>query len=587
MSSPVILATPDASLRDVWARQCGPGREVLRMGEDTVPGGPAVNLVAVVVLDAVWDGRLPAVLAHCPTVLVGEPRSRPFEQARLAGRAKAYLSYAESEERLGLLLPLLEELAYTSALAARTVAPAVPSAVPVGSAAGPLPSGFIAGLLERLDSLSGLSAEMRRVWREALGSSRADFFRLEGVHLVPFEGGETFVLDDGLRAWLERNPVVIDGRHWPEGTTPRAALAAENLLVRRSARLVVPLHENGRLLGVFLLGVKEDGRDFDAADRARAVELARLMRLVLIRAEELARLREVERRAVLAEQHPGGALLLAADEQPSSSLPLIVRELVGEVRHQGGLGRREPGDEQPYRVRAGLVPRGGEVWVRWEDASSEVATNRERDRRARRGLLRELALTLSHELGNALVSLATFRQAGADRPLPAAMLETMRADIVRLQGLNADLGLMQTMHEAEAGTVDLRELAQEIGRSLGLRVEVVSESAVLNADRRLLDFALRSILETIGENRGELGLRELALKIRCAGEGPETVALVSLRGRPLELEGVLPPPAEDAVPNHGHLKVLLAREILALHHGDIHAGPGMEGTEILISIRHL
>jgi len=202
-------------------------------------------------------------------------------------------------------------------------------------------------------------------------------------------------------------------------------------------------------------------------------------------------------------------------------------------------------------------------------------------------LLRELALTLSHELGNALVSLATFRQAGADRPLPAAMLETMRADIVRLQGLNADLGLMQTMHEAEAGTVDLRELAQEIGRSLGLRVEVVAESAVLNADRRLLDFALRSILETIGENRGELGLRELALKIRCAGEGPETVALVSLRGRPLELEGVLPPPAEDAVPNHGHLKVLLAREILALHHGDIHAGPGMEGTEILISIRHL
>jgi hypothetical protein len=46
-------------------------------------------------------------------------------------------------------------------------------------------------------------------------------------------------------------------------------------------------------------------------------------------------------------------------------------------------------------------------------------------------------------------------------------------------------------------------------------------------------------------------------------------------------------PAEGSVPNQGHLKVLLAREILTLHHGDIHAGPGMEGTEILISIRHL
>jgi hypothetical protein len=31
--------------------------------------------------------------------------------------------------------------------------------------------------------------------------------------------------------------------------------------------------------------------------------------------------------------------------------------------------------------------------------------------------------------------------------------------------------------------------------------------------------------------------------------------------------------------------VFLAKEILRLHHGEIHAGPGMEGTEILISVR--
>ena len=61
----------------------------------------------------------------------------------------------------------------------------------------------------------------------------------------------------------------------------------------------------------------------------------------------------------------------------------------------------------------------------------------------------------------------------------------MRADIGRLQRLNTQFGLMQTMHEAEAGTVDVKELAQEIGRSLGLRVEVVSESAVLNSGPRL------------------------------------------------------------------------------------------------------
>ena len=84
-----------------------------------------------------------------------------------------------------------------------------------------------------------------------------------------------------------------------------------------------------------------------------------------------------------------------------------------------------------------------------------------------------------------------------------------------------------------------------------------------------------------------LGLRELALKVRRTGEGPNTIALVSLKGKPLELEGVLPRPTEASVPSQGHLKVLLAREILVLHHGEIHAGPGLEGTEILISIRHL
>jgi hypothetical protein len=48
---------------------------------------------------------------------------------------------------------------------------------------------------------------------------------------------------------------------------------------------------------------------------------------------------------------------------------------------------------------------------------------------------------------------------------------------------------------------------------------------------------------------------------------------------------VLPEPTANAVPNQGRLGVFLAKEILRLHRGEIHAGPGMEGTEILISIR--
>ncbi len=106
---------------------------------------------------------------------------------------------------------------------------------------------------------------------------------------------------------------------------------------------------------------------------------------------------------------------------------------------------------------------------------------------------------------------------------------------------------------------------------------------ILNS--KLLDFALRSLIQCVAENRGELGSRELSLQVRSTGSGPELTALFSIKGKHLELEGILPEPVEGAVPNQGRLGVFLAKEILRLHHGEIHAGPGMEGTEILISVR--
>jgi hypothetical protein len=225
------------------------------------------------------------------------------------------------------------------------------------------------------------------------------------------------------------------------------------------------------------------------------------------------------------------------------------------------------------------------VWAFWEEASSEVHDAAARQRAGRRGLLRELALTLSHELGNALVSLTTFRQSTADRPLPPALLDTVKSDVSKLESLNDLFALMQTMHEGEVAPVDVREVAQKIGHSLGLRVEVGPDPVVLNASKKLVDFALRSLIKTIGENRPDHGTRELTLKVRSAGSGVDLTALLSLKGKHLELEGILPEPTDGSVPNQGRLGVFLAKEILKLHHGEIHAGPGMEGTEILISFR--
>ena len=133
--------------------------------------------------------------------------------------------------------------------------------------------------------------------------------------------------------------------------------------------------------------------------------------------------------------------------------------------------------------------------------------------------------------------------------------------------------------------MDIRDVAQAAGGALGVRVETGPDPVTLSASKKLLDFALRAILRTLAENRRDKNAKELTLKVRSTGTGPDATALLSIKGTELELEGILPEPVNGGVPNQGRLGVFLAKEILRLHGGEIHAGPGMEGTEILISVR--
>jgi len=171
MPSLFFLATQDPALAESWSRHVPPGRVVLRLGEQVFPAAPTSGFAAVVVLDAACVDRLPAGLARCPTILVGEPRSLPFEQARLAGRAKVYLAYEESAERLGEFLPVVDELAEQQALAA-SLAARVRREEPASAWGGPAaPAGwweFIEGALENLGRRDALLAEFRRGARRAL-----------------------------------------------------------------------------------------------------------------------------------------------------------------------------------------------------------------------------------------------------------------------------------------------------------------------------------------------------------------------------------------------------------------------------------
>lgn len=593
MPTLVILATSDVALADSWERQLPPGRTALRLLPQSISGGTSPGFAAVVVLDAAAEANLPPSLLRCPTIFVGESRSLPFEQAKIAGRAKIYLTYEESATRLREFLPLVEEVAEKQSMLdlllekarrAENVRPM--SRAPAATDAAELWD-FIEGAVENLDTRDRLIAEFRRGSRHLLRASHAVFFLREAEGFRADRGTSFLPESDPLVAFLEHHPIVIDGTDWEGPADPVAELAVRNRLALWGARLLAPIHENGRLHGLIALGVRDDGQAYDEADRGRVVMFARLLRHALVKAGQLGRLHQLAEQATLGAKYLPGTMVLGAEENPPRHVPLIVRELIGRTRRSREICRATPAEGQPFRASAGLIAETGGVWASWEEASAERHDLAARQRASRRSLLRELGLTLSHELGNALVSLATLRQIDPGQAMPGPLLEAARSDVLKLEALNANIGLMQTLHEAEPQAVDMREVAQAVGATLGLRVDVGPDPVPLTLAKGLMEFSLRSLFATVIENRAALEAGELALQVRSTGRGAELTALLSLKGRHLELEGILPEPSEHEVPNQGRLGVFVAKEILRLHHGEIHAGPGMNGTEILISLRSL
>jgi hypothetical protein len=132
---------------------------------------------------------------------------------------------------------------------------------------------------------------------------------------------------------------------------------------------------------------------------------------------------------------------------------------------------------------------------------------------------------------------------------------------------------------------DLGQLLVEVGRRTGVAVKAGSLPVVLNIAPKLVEFAIEAIVESIVENRQDRGKRDLTVQLRTTGDGEHLLALISIKGPDLALEGILPAPEPGDAPSHGRIGVFVAKEIIRLHGGEIHSGPGMAGAEILISLR--
>lgn len=592
MPATYLLATSDSALHTAWAEQLGPDRVTLPWVDVAAGNLPASGLALVVILDAIEAQRLPAGLAASPTVVVGEPHTHAYEHLRLEGRSRVTLTYEESRHRLGDFLILLDEIAERGAaldlLVEKSRRPEAsrPRFRPVGPT-GDMPEfwDFLEGAVENLGSPERLLAEFRRAARYLLRASHTVFFLREAGGFRADRGSSYCPLQDPVVTYLGRHPLVLDGETWSGPADPLAELAARNRLALWGARLLVPWHERGQLLGLMVCGVRDDGQPYDEADKSRAVFLARLLRQFLHQGGELSRLGAGYERRVLGDHYLPQTLVLSPHEQPARQVPLAVRSLIGEVRRTQATTRLRPAVDQPFRAAAGIVAETGGVWAYWEEVSGELHDELREERAARLSLWRDLAFTLNHELGNALVSLGSLRHVLEADPRAAALHNGVRTDVARLESLNNDLLHLATLSEAKAARIDLRALMQRVGEIHALRVEVPPEPVELAVVATLLEFSLVAIVQTLIENRASGSKVPLSLQLRATGEGEDLTALVSMQGDGLELEGILPGLGGGEVPNQGRLPVFIAKEILRLHHGEIHAGPGLGGTEILLSLR--
>lgn len=592
-----LIATVDAQLASAWERQIPLGRQCVRLPAPPFERGVPPGVSAILLLDAAEEERFGALMTRHPAVFVGEPLSVPFEQARIAGKARLCLSYEESTRRLRDLLPLLEEIADRGAMTEllqqrmKRSEPESRPSLPPQLSLGISPGGmewwdFVEGAVESLDSRERLLGEFRRAARRLLRASHAVFFLREGDGFRADKGGWQCRFDDPLVQYLEGHPAVIDGRGGMAPADPLVELALRNHLVEWGAKLLVPIHDNGRLLGFIVLGVRDDGLDYDADDNGRAVGLARLLRQLLVRHDQLSLFEREARRSALAAKYLPSSLLLGAGDKIPGQVPVAVRDLVGQVRHFRDGRRLEPEPGQPYRASAGPIEENGGVWVTWEEASEDLRRQEDRRMDERRSLLRELALTLCHEMGNPLVSLSTFRQMTGERAVPKNLIQTICHDVERLEGLERCLSLMQTLSEVSTETVDMTALAKRAVEGTGIAVEG-GGVANIRGKAHLLEFCLKSIIASILENRPKTADTPLSLSVKTLGNAGDLAALLSFRGAGLELEGVLPEMTADSTPSQGRMPVFLAKEIIRLHLGEIHAGPGMGGMEIMITFRSL
>jgi hypothetical protein len=593
MSATFILTTQDPVLAAEWARQLpvpplspSDGDSLLR--ELQRPGA------------RVWIKDICHVDAEAPAhpdtviILVGEPRSVPFEEAR-HNRANAYcLSYEESRSQLRRVAPMAGELAQSRAVLSilqdrpkKADQPAVDT--PEQGRRNLDDFEFLAAAIDHMDDKPRIIDEFRRGARARIRSSKVVvFLREEKKYVAESESWECSANHDLVR-WLQEHAAIVDSATLDAVESATTEASIRQKLGEWNSRLLVPLEVHGALEGWVVFGPRADGRAYSNSDRDDALMLVRLFSRMLGQHKFLRSALAVQKETALMQKFGPKFCVIGPMGKMDEGLPVEVREVAALALSQGKRFEREYGR---VRVAAGPILGTGGCWVWWDESSLTAESSAHKREAERHQILHDLGIMISHELANAMFSVSTYfqhlrRQRSADDPAHP-LIERVGQDMERMKAMPHLLSTLYEMSKQPTGRVDMKRVVQSVAKDIGGLANTPESGPIIWGHEKNLHDALvwlcREILDT--KDRVESVARDakITLSLQQRRRDDESICLVTISYPGLRVDQIKVGEA-TSTEEYPTVPVYLAREVIRFHYGTVHVGQGLDGPELMIALK--
>jgi hypothetical protein len=593
MSATFILTTEDSELAAEWSRQLPePPLSVARgdsLQRELLRAGARVWIRDICDKNA----QLPA---HPDTVmvLVGEPRSVPFEEARM-GRTNAYcLSYEESRTQLGRIAPMAAELAQSRAvlsiLQERPRRSDQPSTDPVDTSRRNLDDiDFLASAIDHLEDRGRILDEFRRGVRARIRSARVAVFLREDKRYVSDNEGWECSAGHELVRWLQEHAAIVDSSTLDLIESPSSEASIRQKLGEWNSRLLVPLEVHGALEGWVVFGPRADGRLYSTHDRDDSLALVRLLSKLLGQHRLLRSAQMVQRDVGLMQKFGPRFRVIGASGVTEETLPVDVREIAAIALREGKRVEREHGR---MRIAAGPIPGAGGCWVWWDEASAMAESAEQKREGERHQILHDLGIMISHELANAMFSVSTYfqhlrRQRSPDEAAHP-LVERVSIDMERMKAMPHLLSTLYEMSKQPTGRVDMKHVVQSVAKDVGGIANTPESGPIIWGHEKNLHDALlwlcREILETKEKIESVKREAKIAISLQLRSRNDESICLVIISCPGLRVDQIKVGEASSAE-EYPTVPVYLAREVIRFHYGSVHVGQGIDGPELMIALK--